>query len=121
LVKDGKFATHILEGEAAEDLRASSGVWVQCGGGHLWVPSTDIRWVCAARDYALLHCTTGVHTHRATMGDLTQALADAGLVRIHRSYIVSTRAIVRVDRLQRQLTEKIGTTTIPSLPLRPPP
>lgn len=72
------------------DLRA---IWVQNRVGAVRVPLSDIEWIEAAKDYVLLHTATRSHLHRSTMAALEKEVADAGLLRVHRS------AFVRADRV----------------------
>jgi two-component system LytT family response regulator len=62
--------------------------------GVVMVPTSEIRWVEAAGDYARLHTGTRTFLVRSTMAALEERLDPAGFVRIHRSTIIS------LDRLQ---------------------
>jgi DNA-binding LytR/AlgR family response regulator len=62
----------------------------------------DIRYVQAHGDYARLHTDDGSYLVRIPLSDLEQRWADAGFVRIHRSYLVAlahvSRARLAADR-----------------------
>ena len=58
------------------------------------VPASDLIWIEAARDYALLHTGTRSHIVRATMAELSERIPD-DFLRVHRSAIV---ALSRVRR-----------------------
>ena len=58
------------------------------------VPVSDLLWVEAARDYALLHTGTRSHILRATMAELAERLPE-GFLRVHRSVIVSLARVRR--------------------------
>ena len=52
-----------------------------------------VRWVEAQGDYARLHTAEGSHLVRVSLATLAERWADAGFVRIHRSYLVQLRLI----------------------------
>ncbi len=58
------------------------------------VPASDLIWIEAARDYALLHTGTRSHMVRATMAELAERLPE-GFLRVHRSAIVSLSRVRR--------------------------
>lgn len=64
--------------------------------GH-FVPMADVLWVESFGNYARVHTTSARYLHRATMGRLAEQLAPHGFVRIHRSVIVNTARIVRLQ------------------------
>lgn len=62
---------------------------VELGGITRLVHRDDIRFVEAEGDYSRLHTATGSHLVRIPISALEQRWADAGFLRIHRSYLVS--------------------------------
>ena len=48
-----------------------------------------MAWVEADGDYARLHTATGSHLVRIPISALESRWADAGFLRVHRSYLVS--------------------------------
>lgn len=62
---------------------------VELGGITRLVHRDDILFVEAEGDYSRLHTATGSHLVRIPISGLEQRWADAGFVRIHRSYLVS--------------------------------
>ncbi len=66
-----------------------------CGTTKL-VPRSTVRWVQAEGDYARLHTTNGSYLIRARTTALADCWQSAGLVRIHRSYLVRLRSITQL-------------------------
>lgn len=80
--------------QAAEQAAGQATVHVPDRNGGYDVPASDLIWIEAARDYALLHTGTRSHIVRATMAELAGRLP-GGFLRVHRSTIV---ALSRVRR-----------------------
>lgn len=66
---------------------------VELGGVTKLVYRSTVRWVEAQGDYARLHTSDGSHLIRTSLSALANRWADAGFVRIHRSYMVSISLI----------------------------
>jgi DNA-binding LytR/AlgR family response regulator len=66
---------------------------VELAGRTTMLPRADVRWVEAQGDYARLHTADGSHLIRVPLSVLADRWADAGFVRIHRSYLVSLRDV----------------------------
>lgn len=62
------------------------------GGREL--PLSEIVWIEAARDYAMIHTVTRTHILRATMADLEEQLPDT-ILRVHRSAFVALAHVRR--------------------------
>src|SRR5262249_46228691 len=62
---------------------------VELAGRTRMVPRSAVRWVEAQGDYARLHTADGSHLVRVPLAVLEERWADAGFVRIHRSYLVA--------------------------------
>ena len=60
------------------------------------LPRSAVRWVEAQGDYARLHTADGSHLVRVPLATLAERWADAGFVRIHRSYLVQLRLIAEL-------------------------
>ena len=61
---------------------------VELAGTTRLLPRSSVRWVEAQGDYARLHTGDGSHLVRVPLATLAERWADAGFVRIHRSYLV---------------------------------
>lgn len=66
---------------------------VELAGTTRMLPRSAVRWVEAQGDYARLHTADGSHLVRVPLATLAERWADAGFVRIHRSYLVQLRLI----------------------------
>ena len=66
---------------------------VELAGRTTMLPRADVRWVEAQGDYARLHTAETSHLIRVPLSVLADRWADAGFVRIHRSYLVSLRDV----------------------------
>src|SRR5690606_40503331 len=62
---------------------------VELAGPTKVIPRRAIRWVEAQGDYARLHTAVDSHLVRTPLAQLEERWADAGFLRIHRSYLVS--------------------------------
>jgi len=62
---------------------------VELGGVTTLVPRSSVHWVEAEGDYARLHTATGSHLVRIPISTLESRWADAGFLRVHRSYLVA--------------------------------
>jgi DNA-binding LytR/AlgR family response regulator len=71
---------------------------VELAGTTTLLPRSSVRWVEAQGDYARLHTSDASHLVRVSLATLAERWADAGFVRIHRSYLVQLR-LVRELRL----------------------
>ena len=66
---------------------------VELAGRTTMLPRAEVRWVEAQGDYARLHTADTSHLIRVPLSVLADRWADAGFVRIHRSYLVSLRDV----------------------------
>jgi DNA-binding LytR/AlgR family response regulator len=66
---------------------------VELAGTTRMLPRSAVRWVEAQGDYARLHTSDGSHLVRVPLATLAERWADAGFVRIHRSYLVALHLI----------------------------
>jgi DNA-binding LytR/AlgR family response regulator len=66
---------------------------VELAGRTTMLPRAEVRWVEAQGDYARLHTAETSHLIRVPLSVLAERWADAGFVRIHRSYLVSLRDV----------------------------
>lgn len=79
---------------------ADESIPVELGGVTRFIKRSDVRYVEAHGDYARLVTATGRHLIRVPLTVLEERWAQAGFVRIHRSYLVALACIdeVRVDQ-----------------------
>jgi len=69
---------------------------VELAGTTRLLPRSSVRWVEAQGDYARLHTADGSHLVRVALATLAEHWADAGFVRIHRSYLVQLGLITEL-------------------------
>jgi DNA-binding LytR/AlgR family response regulator len=69
---------------------------VELAGTTRMLPRSSVRWVEAQGDYARLHTADASHLVRVSLATLAERWADAGFVRIHRSYLVQLRLIAEL-------------------------
>ncbi len=79
--------------EAQQRADDHSVIPVELGGTTRLVQRSQVRWVEAQGDYARLHTDEGSHLVRIPLAQLEEKWADAGFVRIHRSYLVALNLI----------------------------
>lgn len=98
----------VEEGSATEDLvfpPIGSGaaavepeIWVPAAHGKVRLQASDILWIEAARDYAILHTANRNFILRETMYRLQTRFDPASLLRVHRSALVRLSAVSAVRR-----------------------
>jgi len=81
---------------AGGEPEAEPTVPVELAGVTRMLPRAAIHWVEAQGDYARLHTGQASHLIRVPLAVLAERWADAGFVRIHRSYLVQLRHIVEL-------------------------
>ena len=67
---------------------------VRASGRVILIPVSDVEWIEASGDYAVLHCRDRQHLAAERIASLSTALDPAVFVRVHRS------AIVRIDQIR---------------------
>jgi len=76
-------------GRAPEPQSGDEVIPVELGGVTTLVPRSSVQWVEADGDYARLHTATGSHLVRIPISTLESRWADAGFLRVHRSFLVA--------------------------------
>ncbi|KAA5836145.1 LytTR family DNA-binding domain-containing protein [Saccharopolyspora hirsuta] len=82
-----------LEAPAQDDEEV---IPVELAGTTRMIPRKDVRWVEAQGDYARLHTTDGSHLVRIPLAQLEERWAEAGFLRIHRSFLVSLSLVTEL-------------------------
>lgn len=83
----------LLPAPAAAPTGDDVSIPVELGGVTKMLARSTVRWVEAQGDYARLHTTGGSHLVRVSLATLAERWAEAGFVRIHRSYLVQLKLI----------------------------
>ncbi len=85
-----------LRPQAADASPASEMIAVPLGGTTRMIRRDEVRYVQAQGDYARLHTDEASFLVRVPMADLEKQWADAGFVRVHRSYLVALAHVSRI-------------------------
>ncbi|GAA2034319.1 LytTR family DNA-binding domain-containing protein [Agromyces tropicus] len=88
-------------------------VAVTLGGTTRMIRRDDVRYVQAQGDYARLHTDEASYLVRVPMADLERQWADAGFVRVHRSYLVALPHVTRVRLGGERPTIAVGQAELP--------
>jgi len=81
---------------------------VELAGTTKLVPRSTVRYVEAQGDYARLHTAEGSHLVRIPLAQLEERWADAGFIRIHRSYLVSLPLVTELRMGSSGYTVVVG-------------
>ena len=65
------------------------------------IPIGEIEWLEAQDDYVAVHTNGKVYLKHATLATMLEKLDPEQFVRIHRSHVVATDAIVEIERITR--------------------
>jgi len=79
----------------------SSRIVVKDGSKIKIIPVTQIQYLEAADDYVKIHITEGSFLKKKTMQFFEDSLAPFHFVRVHRSYIINTQLITRIDAYEK--------------------
>lgn len=86
----------VLE-EASKSPMQSNRVVLKDGGKIKIIPVTQIQYLEAADDYVKLYTAEGAFLKKKTMQFFEGSLTPFHFVRVHRSYIINTHLITRID------------------------
>lgn len=82
---------------------------VELAGTTKLVPRSSVRWVEAQGDYARLHASDGSsHLVRIPLSQLEERWADAGFVRIHRSFLVALPLVTELRMSASGYVVRVG-------------
>jgi DNA-binding LytR/AlgR family response regulator len=86
---------------------------VELAGTTRMLPRSAVQWVEAQGDYARLHTVDGSHLVRIPLATLAERWADAGFVRIHRSYLVQLHVIAELRMTNNGYVVIVGDRELP--------
>jgi DNA-binding LytR/AlgR family response regulator len=86
---------------------------VELAGTTRMLPRSSVRWVEAQGDYARLHTADSSHLVRVSLATLAERWADAGFVRIHRSYLVQLRLVAELRLTHSGYVVAVDGTELP--------
>ena len=82
---------------ASQSPVQSNRIVVKDGGKIKIIPIAQIQYVEAADDYVKIHTADGVFLKKKTMQYFENSLQQQQFIRVHRSYIINTQLITRID------------------------
>jgi DNA-binding LytR/AlgR family response regulator len=77
------------------------------------LPRSAVHWVEAQGDYARLHTVDASHLVRVSLATLAERWAEAGFVRIHRSFLVQIRLIAELRLTSSGYVVTVDRTELP--------
>ena len=86
---------------AAQSPIQSNRVVLKDGGKIKIIPIAHIQYLEAADDYVKIHTAEGVFLKKKTMSFFEESLPSQQFLRVHRSYIVNTQLITRIDPYEK--------------------
>jgi DNA-binding LytR/AlgR family response regulator len=86
---------------------------VELAGTTRMLPRSSVHWVEAQGDYARLHTADASHLVRVSLATLAERWADAGFVRIHRSYLVQLRLVAELRLTHSGYVVAVDGTELP--------
>lgn len=110
-------ARHTPTGQPATDTATDDVIPVELGGVTTLVPRSTVHWVEAEGDYARLHTGTGSHLVRIPISTLENRWADAGFLRVHRSYLVALPRVTGIRSVGSGLVVCLAADTGPPVEL----
>jgi DNA-binding LytR/AlgR family response regulator len=104
---------HDLAGGALQQADRPVTITVDQGGVSRIIRRDEVRFVQAQGDYARLHTPEASYLVRVPLADLERQWADAGFLRIHRSYLVSLPAVTQARLAAAQPTVTVSNANLP--------
>jgi DNA-binding LytR/AlgR family response regulator len=74
---------------------------------------SDARWVQAERDFVRVHTATGSRLLNMPLSHFVTGCANAGIIRIHRSYAVQIAAVSEIRRTSNRYTVVVDGQALP--------
>jgi DNA-binding LytR/AlgR family response regulator len=98
---------------APSDTAQPEVIAVTLGGTTRMLRRDEVRYVQAQGDYARLHTEEASYLVRVPMSDLERHWAEAGFVRVHRSYLVSLAHLSRIRLGSDHPSVTVGQAELP--------
>jgi two-component system, LytTR family, response regulator len=93
--------TEALLETAAHSPAQNNRVVVKDGGKIKIIPTASIQYLEGADDYVKIYTDNGSYLKKKTMQYFEQSLANKQFLRVHRSYIINTQLITRIDPYEK--------------------
>lgn len=87
---------------AAQSPVQNNRIVVKDGGKIKIIPVAQVQFLEAADDYVKIHVSEGCFLKKKTMQYFEQLLQPPHFVRIHRSFIINTQLITRIDPYEKE-------------------
>lgn len=97
IIKERDFLYSIVEGNN-ENSGEESVIFVKSNSRLVKVPTKEIMFVEALKDYVVINTNDAKYTIHSTMKDIEKKLPHAEFQRIHRSYIVRLDKIIAIEQ-----------------------
>ncbi|QTX05846.1 LytR/AlgR family response regulator transcription factor [Agromyces archimandritae] len=97
----------------AEPPAPNDMIAVTLGGTVRMIRRDEVRYAQAQGDYTRLHTDDASYLVRIPISDLERQWADAGFVRVHRSYLVSLAAVSRLRLTGERACLVVGQVELP--------
>ncbi len=94
--------TEALLETAAHSPVQNNRIVVKDGGKIKIIPVAQVQYLEAADDYVKIHISDGTFLKKKTMQYFEQLLQPHHFVRIHRSFIINTQLITRIDPYEKE-------------------
>ena len=104
---------YLLKPLRPERLDDDEMIPVELAGRTTMLARSEVRWVEAQGDYARLHTADTSHLIRVPLSVLAERWADAGFVRIHRSYLVALPTVRELRLASSGYVVRIGDRELP--------
>ena len=99
----------VLE-SASQSPAQSSRIVVKDGGNIKIIPINQVQYLEAADDYVKIHTTGGSFLKKKTMQYFEDNLQKQQFIRIHRSYIINSQLITRIDPFEKDCHQVLLST-----------
>ena len=99
--KSSPAQTDALLETAAQSPEQNNRIVVKDGGKIKIIPVAHVQYLEAADDYVKIHISDGTFLKKKTMQYFEELLQSQQFVRIHRSFIINTQLITRIDPYEK--------------------
>jgi len=103
----------VIEAMTIAETVPAAMITVDVGGMKKMIRRDEVSYVQAQGDYARLHTADSSHLIRVPLADLEKQWAEAGFLRIHRSYLVSMAHVTKANLGAAQPTIVAGGAELP--------
>ncbi len=109
MVQKNNTAQSVVE-TALQSPTLSNRIVVKENGKIKIIPVSQVHYLEAADDYIKIHTADGSFLKKKTMQYFEESLPKQEFIRVHRSYIINTQLITRIDLLEKESYSLLLTT-----------